>query len=46
MTLDYCNGDETSPSSVSYSVLRSKFDAWLMEQADEAGAVNYRDPRR
>ncbi|WP_366542070.1 FAD-dependent oxidoreductase, partial [Salmonella enterica] len=23
---------------VSYSVLRSKFDAWLMEQAEEAGA--------
>lgn len=38
MTMDYCNGDETSPSQRSYSVLRSKFDAWLMEQAEEAGA--------
>ncbi len=42
MTMDYCNGDETSPSQRSYSVLRSKFDA-----ADGAGrrsgrAVNYR----
>ncbi|MFP1558105.1 hypothetical protein ACLB1T_16925 [Escherichia coli] len=47
MTMDYCNGDETSPSQRSYSVLRSKFNAWLMEQAEEAGAqVNYRDPRR
>lgn len=27
MTMDYCNGDETSPSQRSYSVLRSKFDA-------------------
>jgi len=36
--MDYCNGDETSPSQRSYSVLRSKFDAWLMEQAEEAGA--------
>ncbi len=38
MTMDYCNGDETSLSQRSYSVLRSKFDAWLMEQAEEAGA--------
>lgn len=38
MTMDYCNGDETSPSQRSYSVLRSKFDARLMEQAEEAGA--------
>lgn len=36
MTMSYCNGDETSPSQRSYSALRSKFDAWLMEQAEEA----------
>ncbi|WP_366545781.1 FAD-dependent oxidoreductase FixC, partial [Salmonella enterica] len=38
MTIDYCNGEDASASQVSYSVLRSKFDAWLMEQAEEAGA--------
>ena len=38
MTIDYCNGEEAASSQVSYSVLRSKFDAWLMEQAEEAGA--------
>lgn len=38
MTIDYCNGEEAALSQVSYSVLRSKFDAWLMEQAEEAGA--------
>ncbi|MBA8062097.1 FAD-dependent oxidoreductase [Citrobacter freundii] len=38
MTMDYCNGEEAAASQVSYSVLRSKFDAWLMEQAEEAGA--------
>ncbi|SUX59256.1 putative oxidoreductase FixC [Citrobacter amalonaticus] len=38
MTVDYLNGEKAGPSQVSYSVLRSKFDAWLMEQAEEAGA--------
>ena len=38
MTIDYCNGEDAKSSQVSYSVLRSKFDAWLMEQAEEAGA--------
>lgn len=38
MTIDYHNGDERNPAEVSYSVLRSKFDAWLMEQAENAGA--------
>ncbi|MFY2737076.1 FAD-dependent oxidoreductase FixC [Pseudocitrobacter faecalis] len=38
MTMDYLNADEASASQVSYSVLRSKFDAWLMAQAEEAGA--------
>ncbi len=38
MTIDYCNGEDASASQVSYSVLRSKFDALgLMEQAEEAG---------
>ncbi|MEO3990084.1 FAD-dependent oxidoreductase FixC [Pseudocitrobacter cyperus] len=38
MTMDYLNASEASASQVSYSVLRSKFDAWLMAQAEEAGA--------
>lgn len=38
MAVDYVNGEDAAPSQVSYSVLRSKFDAWLMEQAEEAGA--------
>ncbi|CAH6636545.1 FAD-dependent oxidoreductase [Pseudocitrobacter vendiensis] len=38
MTMDYLNGEEAGASQVSYSVLRSKFDAWLMAQAEEAGA--------
>ncbi|MBV8871607.1 MAG: FAD-dependent oxidoreductase [Metakosakonia sp.] len=38
MTVDYLNGDHGEPEQASYSVLRSKFDAWLMEQAEEAGA--------
>lgn len=38
MTMDYLNGEEAVASQVSYSVLRSKFDAWLMAQAEEAGA--------
>lgn len=38
MTVDYLNGDESTPTQASYSVLRSKFDTWLMEQAEDAGA--------
>ncbi|MRS13332.1 FAD-dependent oxidoreductase [Enterobacteriaceae bacterium RIT691] len=38
MTVEYQNGDVPKPAEVSYSVLRSKFDAWLMEQAENAGA--------
>ncbi|KAA1049626.1 FAD-dependent oxidoreductase [Pseudocitrobacter sp. 73] len=38
MTMDYLNIEEAGASQVSYSVLRSKFDAWLMAQAEEAGA--------
>ncbi|NCG54835.1 FAD-dependent oxidoreductase FixC [Serratia fonticola] len=38
MTLDYHNGDEPKAGEVSYSVLRSKFDAWLIDQAENAGA--------
>ena len=38
MTVDYQNSEEPKPGEVSYSVLRSKFDAWLMEQAENAGA--------
>ena len=38
LTVDYQNGEEPKPGEVSYSVLRSKFDAWLMEQAENAGA--------
>lgn len=37
MSVNYQNGEPTEPGQVSYSVLRSKFDAWLMEQAEEAG---------
>lgn len=47
MTMDYCNGEDAASSQVSYSVLRSKFDAWLMEQAEEAGgATDHRYSRR
>ncbi|ECC8717108.1 FAD-dependent oxidoreductase [Salmonella enterica subsp. houtenae] len=38
MAVDYVNAEEQAPSRRSYSVLRSKFDAWLMEQAEDAGA--------
>ncbi|MGK0600015.1 FAD-dependent oxidoreductase FixC [Yokenella regensburgei] len=38
MTVDYQNGDEQAAGEVSWSVLRSKFDAWLAEQAENAGA--------
>lgn len=38
MTVDYQNGDEQVAGEVSWSVLRSKFDAWLAEQAENAGA--------
>lgn len=38
VTMDYCNGNEVPANAASYSVLRGKFDAWLMEQAEAAGA--------
>lgn len=38
VTMDYQNGDALKPGEVSWSVLRGKFDAWLMEQAENAGA--------
>lgn len=38
MTVDYLNTESASPAEVSYSVLRSRFDGWLMDQAEAAGA--------
>lgn len=38
VTLDYHNGRNVPPSHDSYSILRAKFDPWLMEQAEAAGA--------
>ena len=38
MAMDYLNAEEGVASQLSYSVLRAKFDPWLMEQAEEAGA--------
>lgn len=38
MTVDYLNAESASPAEVSYSVLRSRFDGWLMDQAEAAGA--------
>ncbi|CBG86827.1 FAD-dependent oxidoreductase [Citrobacter rodentium] len=38
MTVDYLNAEEAASAGGSYSVLRSRFDAWLMEQAEAAGA--------
>ena len=38
MTVEYQTGDEGAPGEVSWSVQRSRFDAWLMEQAENAGA--------
>lgn len=37
-TMDYDAPLDKDPASRSYSVLRSKFDQWLMEKAEEAGA--------
>ncbi|MBW7983652.1 FAD-dependent oxidoreductase FixC [Enterobacillus tribolii] len=37
VTLDY-QAPAGAPAQVSYSVLRAKFDAWLMAQAESAGA--------
>lgn len=45
VTIDYCNGEEAASSQVSYSVLHSKSDAWLMEQAEEMGAQLITDIR-
>lgn len=38
MTIDFQNGDALDPGAVSWSVLRARFDPWLMEQAENAGA--------
>ena len=38
VTIDYHTGQENKPQAASYSVLRAKFDSWLMSQAEEAGA--------
>lgn len=38
VTLDYHNGRNVSLSHDSYSILRAKFDPWLMAQAEKAGA--------
>lgn len=38
VTLDYHSARASEPTQESYSVLRSKFDPWLMEQAEAAGA--------
>ncbi|TQI78949.1 flavin-dependent dehydrogenase [Serratia fonticola] len=38
VTLDYHNARAEQPKQDSYSVLRAKFDPWLMAQAEEAGA--------
>lgn len=38
VSLDYQRGDAVDPAQASYSVLRAKFDPWLMEQAEAAGA--------
>ncbi len=38
-TVDYASDRLSRPGAESYTVLRSLFDRWLMEQAEEAGAV-------
>ena len=38
VTLDYASPEAENPASRSYSVLRSRFDQWLAEQAEAAGA--------
>lgn len=38
MTVDYQDVAPQQPDAVSWSVLRAKFDPWLMEQAEAAGA--------
>lgn len=38
VTLDYHHARDEQPLQDSYSVLRAKFDPWLMAQAEEAGA--------
>lgn len=38
VTLDYHHARAAEPAQESYSVLRGKFDPWLMEQAEAAGA--------
>ncbi len=38
VTIDYQASPSVSPAARSYSVLRAKFDPWLMGKAEEAGA--------
>ncbi|MTH46904.1 FAD-dependent oxidoreductase [Intestinirhabdus alba] len=38
VTLDYHREQPDAPAQTSYTVLRSRLDPWLMEQAEEAGA--------
>lgn len=38
VTMDYGAPEDKNPASRSYSVLRSKFDQWLMEKAEAEGA--------
>jgi electron transfer flavoprotein-quinone oxidoreductase len=38
VTMDYQTGASPAPGQTSYTVLRSTFDKWLMEKAEEAGA--------
>ncbi|WP_114194406.1 FAD-dependent oxidoreductase [Edaphovirga cremea] len=38
VTLDYHSEQPDVPLQASYTVLRSRFDSWLMEQAEAAGA--------
>ena len=38
VTLDYHSAKANEPVQESYTVLRAKFDQWLMEQAEAAGA--------
>lgn len=38
VSMDYLNGESIDPAQASWSVLRAKFDPWLMAQAEAAGA--------
>lgn len=39
VTMDYQNARANEPAARSYTVLRAKFDEWLMGKAEEAGAA-------